>query len=857
VNLWAASMPRLLFALALLVAALYASAMPIGAVPALGPFLDPAGGVWALARTARLPARSEATIEGLTAPVEVELDDRGVPHIFAQTEEDGWRAQGYLLARDRLFQMELSTRAAGGTLTELVGARALDADRAARRRGLAWSAERLFAAADSGSLLSRAAAAYSEGVNAWIDRMRPADLPLEYRLLGVRPRRWEPVHTFHFFNQMALTLAYDDDTVLRLRVRSLVGAAATESLFPLNSPIQEPIQANGQAAPRYDFARPFPNPGHPDSTALRALAERTTLDRVLGLTSRPAGDGGAVGSNNWAVGAARTAAGYALLSGDPHLELTIPSIWYEVHLNVAGGPDVAGVTFPGAPGVIIGFNRNVAWSFTNTGADVRDHYVEMVDDSTSPRRYRLDGAWKPVERRVEFLRDPNGVILGTDTLYFTHRGPMVKDGVRWLSVRWTPFEARGGEDFLRLDRAGSVTEWLDGWKDFVAPAQNGIVADRVGTIAIRSTGRYPIRPGDGRGDTLRDGSSSASDWTGSLPLTEYPFSLNPPQGFLASANQQPVDPRVNPRYFGSNWISPWRAMRINQLLRGDSAVTPDAMRRYQTDPGSPRADAFVAAFLAAAASLGPLPIAAPEAGTIRRDTAPGRWRTPELAKATELLREWDRTYTRENRGAVLFENAMGALGPLVWDELIPAATASDTAPRLVAQPQDQVLLALLTDSTSAWWDNRSTPEAESRDDVLARALLLGYQRTVAQRGPPEGDGWIWSNAHHANIYHLLRLPALSALGLSVQGGPSTLSPSSGRGAHGASWRMVVELGPEVRAWGIFPGGQSGNPASAWYQDRVPRWAAGELDTLLFPRGPGQIRPERIRARLRLTGTASR
>lgn len=837
-NLWAASMPRLFFAFALLIAALYVSAMPIGPAPALGPFLDPAGGVWAMARTATLPTQSEATIEGLSAPVDVEFDDRGVPHIFAQTEEDGWRAQGFLLARDRLFQMELSTRAAGGTLTELVGARALDADRASRRRGLAWSAERLFAAADSGSLLSRAAQAYSEGVNAWIGRMRPADLPLEYRLLGVRPRRWEPVHTFHFFNQMALTLAYEDETILRLRVRSLVGAAATEALFPLNSPIQEPIQPNGQAAPRYDFARPIPTPGLPDTTAVLALAERISLDRALGITARPAGDGGAVGSNNWAVGPARTAAGYALLSGDPHLELTIPSIWYEIHLNVAGGPDVAGVTFPGAPGVIIGFNRNVAWSFTNTGADVRDHYVETVDDTVSPRRYQLDGAWKPVERRVEFLRDPKGVILGTDTLYFTHRGPMVKDGVRWLSVRWTPFEARGGEDFLRLDRAGSVAEWLDGWKEFVAPAQNGIVADRAGTIAIRSTGRYPVRPGDGRGDTLRDGSVSASDWTGSLLLTEYPFSLNPSQGFLASANQQPVDPRVNPHYFGSNWISPWRAMRINQLLRRDSAVTPDAMRRYQTDPGSPRADAFVAVLLAAAASR-------------------ASQTSPDVARAAGLLREWDRTYARENRGAVLFENVMGALGPLVWDELIPVATAGETAPRLVAQPQDQVLLALLTDSSSTWWDHRSTPEVESRDDILSRALLRGYQRTVAELGAPEGDSWVWSNAHHANIYHLLRLPALSALGLSVQGGPSTLSPSPGRGTHGASWRMVVELGPEVRAWGIFPGGQSGNPASAWYQDRVPRWSAGELDTLLFPSAAGQIRPERIRARLRLIGTAAR
>jgi penicillin G amidase len=824
-------MPRLLLALALLLASLYAAARPIGPAPALGPFLDPAGGVWALARSARLPDRSSGTIPGLTAAVDVEYDDRGVPHVFAKTEADAWRAQGYILARDRLFQMELSTRAAAGTLTELVGARALEVDRTARRRGLAWSAERLFAAADTGSLLSRAAVAYAEGVNAWIDRMGPADLPLEYRLLGVRPRRWDPVHTFHFFNQMALTLAYDDDTLLRLRVQSLVGAAATEALLPLNSPIQEPIEPNGQRAPRYDLSRSFPGPGRPDTAAVLVLAEREAIDRALGALPAKQSSGDAVGSNNWAVSPGRTAAGHALLAGDPHLELTIPSTWYEIHLNVAGGPDVAGVTFPGAPGVIIGFNRNVAWSFTNTGADVRDHYLETVDDVDAPRQYRLDDGWRPLDRRVELYHGPAGQALGTDTLYFTHRGPMVRTGTRWLSVRWTPFEARGGEDFLTLDRAGTVAEWLEGWQGFVAPAQNGIVADRSGSIAIRSTGRYPIRPARGRGDTIRDGRLSASDWSGYLPLDAYPFALNPAQGFLASANQQPVDPRSNASYFGSNWTSPWRAMRINHLLRADSAVTPDAMRRFQTDPHSPRADAFVPALVAAASR-------------VTGDSA--------ITRAARLLSAWDRTYVRDNRGAVLFDNTMAALSPLVWDELIPPATAADSTPLPVAQPQEAVLLALLSDSTSGWWDHRGSAEVETRDRILARALLRGYERTVAERGAPEGEGWIWSNAHRANLYHLLRLPALSALGFPVQGGTSTLGPSSARGTHGASWRMVVELGPEVRAWGVYPGGQSGNPASAWFHDRVSRWAAGRLDTLLFPEAPGRIPGERVVSRLSLT-----
>lgn len=800
-----------------------------GGVPPLGPFLDPANGAWSLARTAELPARSAAHIPGLSAPVRVLYDDRGVPHLFAESEADAWRAQGYVLARDRLFQLELQTRAASGTLSELLGARAVEADRSARRRGFRWAADRTLAALDSSALIARAARAYADGVNAWIDGMRGSDLPLEYRLLAGRPARWQPINTFYFFLQMGFTLAWEDPTLDKLRVRGLVGAAAAEALFPRNSPIQEPIQPNGQSAPRYDFQRPFPPPGSADTTALFAAREHEALALALGWTPRRPGEGDAIGSNNWVVGPKRTAAGNALLAGDPHLELSLPSVWYEIHLHVSRGIDVAGVTFPGAPGVIIGFNRNVAWSFTNTGADVRDHYQETVDDSLHPTRYRLDGAWKPLESRIEVVRGRRGEVLATDTVLFTHRGPLLRQGKRWLSIRWTTFEAgTPGEEFLRLDRAHNTQEWLDGWKDYVAAAQNGVVADCTGSIAIRSTGKYPVRPGAGRGDLIQDGGSSASDWTGFLPLEAYPFARDPAQGFLASANQQPVDPRANPHYFGANWYSPWRALRINQLLRADSALTPEVMRRFQTDPGSARADAFVPLFLQAAS----------------HDSS--------LRRAAALLAEWDRRYSRDNHRAVLFEAAMAELTPLAWDELIPPESQGDDTARPVAVPEEAVLLELAADSASVWWDNRRTAPREHRDAILAEALRRGLERTLREHGAPDSEGWRWENAHHANLFHLLHIAGLSATELSVPGGPSTLSPSPGRGTHGPSWRMVVETGPELRAWATYPGGQSGNPASARYLDRLPQWLAGQLDTVLFPVRPEDLPAGRVRSVLTLT-----
>jgi penicillin amidase len=387
-----------------------------------------------------------------------------------------------------------------------------------------------------------------------------------------------------------------------------------------------------------------------------------------------------------------------------------------------------------------------------------------------------------------------------------------------------------------------VTEWLDGMTGFLVPAQNGIVADRAGTIAIRSTGGFPGRAPGATGARLQDGSSTSNDWRGALPVERYPFAINPKQGFLASANQQPWDPRTDSTYLGANWYSPWRAMRINALLRADAAVTPDAMRRYQTDPGSARADLFVPAFLDAARTL----------------RAAGR-SDPILDSAAQLLAEWDRQYTKKNTRAVLFESMMTSLQDHAWDELVwpgtpPRDSRRGERERLrVDTPGDQILAMLLRDPASPWWDDHGTRQTvERRDDILGHAMRDAYRRTRAAHGDPNAEGWRWDRVHHANIHHLLRLESLSRLDIPVQGGPSTLSPSSGAGRFGASWRMVVELAPEVRAWTIYPGGQSGNPASARYADRIATWSAGDLEPVLFPRTASDIPVNRVSARLRLT-----
>jgi penicillin amidase len=770
---------RFAAALALSLATIAAGALRLGPLPPLGPFLNPATGVWSITIHADLPTfQMVRRVRGLDSSVRVFYDHRGVPHIFARTSLDAYRALGFVVARDRLFQLEVQTRAANGTLTELVGPAALPLDRETRALGFPRAAERALAAMDTNGLAYQAAKAYGEGINLWIRKMEPWDMPLEHQLLGRRPARWQTINTLHLLNRMSLTLAHNLDERQHAAFAAAVGDAAADALAPVHSPLQEPIvPAPGE--PHW-ISRHLTPPGSPDTGSHAfAMAEERDDD---------------VGSNNWAVSPRRTKNGYALLAGDPHLDLTLPSIWYEAHIIVSGERDVYGVTLPGSPTTVIGFNRDLAWTLTNTGADVLDEYAETVDDTARPTRYKVDGQWRPLESRIEVYRDPNGRVLATDTIRFSHRGPLSRAGRGWISTRWTALEPSDAlSAFDHAATSHTVAELLQGFESFKVPAQNVLVADRHGDIAIRSDGRFPIRPGDGRGDKVFDGSTSASDWVGDRPLSEYPGAIDPAQGFLVSANQEPFDPAWFAGYFGVDWPPPWRAMRINGALRADSAMTPEAMRRLQTDPGSARADFFVPFFLRAAR---------------------GR-------EGARLLAQWDRQYTRSNQRAVLFEVAMRELARRAWHRLGEA------------RPDETTLAQLLEDSTSVWWD-------VPRDSVLAVSLSAALDSARRRYGPPDSGGWRWDRVRTANIYHLLGIPALSRAKIAVPGGPSTISPLTGNGVHGASWRMVVELGPTVRAWAIYPGGQSGNPISSRYADRIPRWAHGELDALVVPKTPQEI-----------------
>lgn len=810
-----------------LAGAIYAGARPVGPLPPLGPLLDPAHGVWVAAGNAVLPRDATVRIPGMDGPVDVKYDARGVPHIFATTEEDVYRALGYVVARDRLFQLDIQTRAASGRLTELLGPQALPLDRTPREMGMPRAAELKLAALDSNGTSRRMMDAYATGVNAYIDSLAPADYPIEYKLLNARPERWKPINSIHLLNRMGWTLASGDPDHMFERAAALVGDSAAASVFPQHTPIEEPIQPEpGWKGPRNHFERISP-PGAPDTAAMTLAS----LYQSFGVDDPNSESNRSFASNNWAVAPSRSRSGYALLAGDPHLQLTLPSIWYEAHLVVPGKLDVYGVTIPGSPAIVIGFNRDIGWTFTNTGADVMDFYRETVDDALNPKQYRLDGEWKPLVIRIERYRDQRGNVIHTDTVRYTHRGPMRREHGHWISMRWTVLEQSNELKALYdASHAHSAQEFQDGIaRSYVAPAQNMLVADRKGSISIRSTGHFPLRPDDGSGEVIRDGSVSTSDWTGFWPISKYPQSENPKQGFLASANQEPEVPEAEFGYLGTDHgYEVWRALRINELLRADSSVTPEDMMHWQTDPRSARADLFAPYFIAAA----------------KAESDRGRG-SAKLTTAAALLAQWDRRYTLDNQRAVLFEAAMQQLANRTWDELLKNGTR-------VATPSTAVLAELLSQPNNAWWDDRRTAGVvETRDDILAQSLVEAYDSVTRQYGAPNAGGWRWDHIRFANIYHLLHIPAFSALRIPVPGGVGTLAPSSGPGIDGPSWRMVVEMGPEVRAWGTFPGGESGNPLSPRYKDNLPFWESGKLQALTFPRTSADLPANATSALLKL------
>ncbi|MEC3880380.1 penicillin acylase family protein [Parapedobacter sp. 10938] len=790
-----------LWPLLISVALIYVFHHAWGVLPPLGKLFSPFQGYLQNAEGAPKAGDTETVLPGITGEVVVRYDDNAVPHIFAQNDEDLYFAQGYVIARDRLWQMEFYTLVSAGRLTEVVGEAVLEYDRFNRRRGMARSAAAIAERLEADTVASRALGAYAAGVNAYIAQLAYKDLPIAYKLLNYQPEPWSPYKSILMLMNMRNTLNGGSNDLRLTQVLAKYGPEVVADLFPGYPAIESPIVPEGTP---WDF-EPLTVPPVPDEVAARP-------DSNLLAFSVPA-PRPQVGSNNWAVGGSRSTTGLPILANDPHLQLTLPSIWYQMQLS-SPNVNVYGVALPGTPAIIIGFNKDIAWGVTNVGSDVMDFYRIRFRDSTFTE-YWHDGQWKPTAVHVETYRLKDGRAFH-DTLYYTHHGPVVyhkpAEGAYTdrapvgYAMRWITNETDGADvlTFHYLNRAKDYDDYRAALAYFTAPAQNFVFSSNDGDIAITSNGKLPLK-WKGQGKYLLDGTLASHDWQGWIPREQNPTVKNPPRGFVSSANQFPAD-TTYPYYLDWRFAHPSRALRINERLAAMTAATVDSLRDLQNDNFNVDARRILPRLLRGLATD----------DSIRRSAE------------YDILERWDYRNDADAVGATIFES---------WFDELPAAIWGDEFPRdeqLLYPSLDRTYTLIEREPDAKWFDNVLTVDTVETIDAI---ICQSFQQTVSglreRFGEVSAESWAWSRVKNTRIMHLVpNFRSFGRTGIVTGGGGNMVNATSG--THGPSWRMVVQLdGDWPKAYGLYPGGQSGNPGSVYYDNMIDRWAAGELDTLLF------------------------
>lgn len=791
-------LPVLASAVAVVLAFL-AMRAPVSGPLRLETLVDPVDGLWANARSADGLSSGTLQMPGMTARTQVAFDERGVPHIFAESDEDAIRAFGYVVSGDRLFQMDFLRRVTSGRLAEVLGADLVPTDRFLRGTGMAWSVDQNVAwMREENRIDLQVATWFAEGVNHRLDAMTDADLPVEFRLLGYRPERWTARDAFLVGWNLMFDLTYQRESALVMEgVRSAMSPEDFDLLFRIDEPYSVPIvPAEERHWTPAGSARAVGPQGRTRSVDAQAgLATATATDIPLAEGFLPG-----KGSNNFAVSGARSATGAPIVAGDMHLGLNLPSIWYEVHL-VTPEMNTYGVTVPGVPVPIEAFNRKVGWAFTNTGSDQVDHLELELDDAGL--RYRYEDEWRDLELIPDTIRVLNAPPV-VEPLKWSHWGPVTTDGGRTIATQWTAnSRIRTFQALWEMNHAQSYSEFESALRLWDVPMQNILVGAPGDTIAIRSTGYLPIRA-DGTGYGVRDGSSAQSEWTGRVPFDELPHVINPGRGYLASTNQRPAD-ETYPYYLGRDWRAVMRSIRIDEILAGQEMHSAADLAAYQGDVHAVQRDLFV-------------PLIAELDGL-----------SDEAARFRDALTAWDGSTAVDAREPVLFSVWESLLREMTWDEPV-FSRRSPSRSRL------HQLLSEVPDSP--WLDIQSTTEREDAAMVL-RASLERAADSVAVEGP------LWGEVHGLLLRHITGSSALRPFWrgpVPYPGYSETLSPGAGRNVtHSASWRVVLDFsGESITARGIYPGGQSGNPFSTRYDSSVDDFASFRLYDLHTPENPQDL-----------------
>lgn len=755
----------------------------------MGSFFSPQEGFWQNAEPMNADFSADLPFSRLQGKVDVYLDDRLVPHIFAEDENDAYFVQGYLHARFRLWQMELQALVSGGRASEVLGEVTVNHDREFRRLGMVYAAEQSLKAMEANDTTKRQCDAYTAGVNAYISSLTNSSLPLEYKLLGYAPEKWSNFKTALFLKYMSYDLAARESDFEMTNAKNYFSPADFNLLFPPIQDSLDPIIPKGTLYPPATIELKVPPTAdslyfRPDSAAALELV-------------KPDRDNG---SNNWAVSGSRTKSGAPILCNDPHLGLNLPSLWYEMQISVPGF-NAYGVSFPGAPGVIIGFNDSIAFGFTNGGRDVRDYYEIQFRDA-SRQEYLFNGAWKKTEFRYERIK-VKGKPDVMDTVAYTVFGPVMFDpsytnngrssAKKNYAVCWSAHNPSNElMIFNHLNHAKNYEDYRLACRYLETPGQNCLFAAKNGDIGIRTQGRFPAK-WKGQGDFIMPGTDSSYMWQAYIPDSATPYQFNPERGFVSSANQRPTD-STYPYYLGRDYPSP-RGFIINRMLAGMQQVTPQDMMKMQTNNYNVFAEMAMPVFVK----------------YINQADL-----TDEERPYYKELMDWNHRNDPDSRGATIFVT--------LWDKFRDTVFYDEYAKTNghVAYPLESTLLeAVLRDSAYKFIDDTRTEQVESINNMATKAFKGAVQKLMPV---DKGENLAWARFKDTRVNHLLRIPALSRLHLPIGGGTNIINAT--KETHGPSWRMVVSLTEETEAYGVYPGGQNGNPGSRYYDQFIDKWAEG-------------------------------
>ncbi|WP_205474046.1 penicillin acylase family protein [Nocardioides sp. SYSU D00038] len=778
-------------------------------------------------------------LPGLEGRVEVVRDEHGIPQLYADSLDDLMRGQGYVHAQERFFEMDVRRHATAGRLAELFGESGLDSDKVVRTMGWRRVAERELALVRPAT--RTALQAYADGVNAFLDAHEPSEIAVEYTVLAVggldyAPEDWTPVDSLAWLKAMAWDLRGNmQDEIERTLTVAAVGAERAAELWP-PYPFAEhrPIVAGGTVAegafaPATATATEVPG-GEEGAKAL-ALTARALDDLPAWL-----GRGDGVGSNSWVVDGDHTTTGEPLLANDPHLGVGMPGVWMQMglHCRTVGDDcplDVAGFTFSGVPGVIIGHNADIAWGFTNLSPDVTDLYVERVRDD----QWWRAGEWRPLRSRRETIEVDGGDDV-TITVRSTRHGPLLSDAADDLrdvadvaegadpdheyavALAWTALEPGTTADaILDLNQAADWDDFRAAAASFDVPAQNLVYADRAGHIGYQAPGRVPVRRPGHDGNLPAAGWQKRNDWTGRhVPFAELPWVLDPEEGFVVTANQAVIGPDY-PHHLTDDWDRGYRSQRIRDLLDSSGRISPERMLEVQLDSRNPMA-----------------PVLTPYVLDLR--VVRGYYRAGQ-----DVLRRWSFDQAADSAGAAFFNVLWSNVLALTFHDELPEELWPDGGERWFAAVTD-----LLRDPRNAWWDDATTDDVVEDRDVILHRAMIDARDELTRRQALDPQDWAWGGLHRLDLHS----PTLGESGIGpvewlvnrdgrkAGGSTSAVDATAWDAAEGyevtsaPSMRMVVDLAELDASRWINLTGVSGHPFHEHYDDQTDLWLEGR--TLRWP-----------------------